>query len=608
MTTTSKEETMEIAEEARELSYDLPSFCKELFLGNFVPSLIYPFPKPDPKDQQEGDEFVAKFKELAEKLIDPDEIEVTREIPQEVLTAMADLGCFAIKIPKKYDGMGLSQYTFGRVLETIATHCGATTTLLSAHQSIGVPQPLKLYGTEQQKQKFFPRFRKGAISAFALTEPDVGSDPAQMKCKAELSDDGEHYILNGTKLWCTNGTIADLIIVTALTEPKVIHGKERKQISCFILEMNSPGVEILHRCEFMGLGGIYNGYIRFKDVKIPKDNLLGETGRGLKMALETINVGRLSLSAACSGAAKQALRIARRWSKERVQWGQPIGLHEEGAEKIAYIASHVMAMQAMSRMLSLFVDQKTADVRIEGSMAKLFTTESLWKITDLTMQLRGGRGYEKSTSLKARGEPGYPVERMMRDCRVNTILEGSTEIMHLFIAREAMDPHMKRAGDLIKRRLPLGQTLKIVAKLLFHYAWWYPSQLLKSFSFKRYSEMGPLAKHYRFVDRTSHRLARSIFFYMAKYQKGLESKQLLLGRLMEIGTELFAISATCSYALSRKEENAIELAEFFCRESRRRIRGHFRSLDDNDDKMMNKVTKKVLNDEFKWLEEGSIEL
>ena len=255
-----------------------------------------------------------------------------------------------------------------------------------------------------------------------------------MSSEAKLSEDGKYYILNGEKLWCTNGTIADVIIVVAKTAPKVIYGKEKQQISAFILEMNTPGVEVVHRCEFMGLGGIYNAQLRFTNVKIPVENRLGEEGRGLAIALATVNVGRLTLPAACTGAAKQCLHASRQWGNSRIQWGMPVALHEAGRQKIAYMAATTFAMEAVCWLTSQWADEGEVDIRIEAAMAKLFCTEALWKITDLALQLRGGRGYEKATSLKARGEIPYPIERAMRDCRINTLLEGSSEIMKLFLA------------------------------------------------------------------------------------------------------------------------------------------------------------------------------
>jgi alkylation response protein AidB-like acyl-CoA dehydrogenase len=375
----------------------------------------------------------------------------------------------------------------------IASYCGATGVLVSAHQSIGVPQPLRLFGTEEQKQRGLPRFRKGVISALALTERDVGSDPARMTSEAKLSDDGKYYILNGEKLWCTNGTIAGVIVVIAKTAPKIVNGKEKQQISAFVVEMDSPGVEVAQRCEFMGLGGIYNGLLKFRDVKIPVENRVGDEGRGLAIALATVNVGRLTLPAGSAGAAKQCLHIAREWGASRVQWGMPVGLHEEGRKKVAYIASTTFAIEAVCWLTAQWADKGNVDIRIEAAMSKLFCTEALWKIADLTLQLRGGRGYEKASSQAARGEVAYPVERILRDCRINTILEGSSEIMKLFLAREAMDPHLKKLGFLLKGKTPLSKLLVEIPKLLGHYAWWYTKQLFRPLKKGAYPELGVLA-------------------------------------------------------------------------------------------------------------------
>lgn len=324
------------------------------------------------------------------------------------------------------------------------------------------------------------------------------------------------------------------------------------------------------------------------------------------MALGTINVGRLTLPAACTGVAKQCLSIARRWGKSRVQWGMPVGLHEAGREKIAYITATTFAMEAMSWITSHWQDKGDVDIRIEAAMAKMFCTEATWKITDLTLQLRGGRGFEKASSLIARGEPGYPVERALRDCRINTILEGSTEIMKLFLAREAMDPHLKKIIGLLKTKGGATQKLLPALKLFGHYALWYPKQWVQSLFSRRYREMGTLAKHFRFCEKSSHKLARTLFFYMARYQQKLEKKQMILGRLMEIGTELFAMAATCSYAshIAEKNPSMIPVADFFCKMARRRIKDHYRALRSNDDAEANRLAKQVIDGELKELEEG----
>lgn len=604
-------DALQVTEDAREKDYRQPSFGAKLFMGNFDPSLLFPFPKQSAEDKKVGDVFIAELEAFLVKNLDPDEVDRTYTIPDHVLEGLAKMGVFAMKIPKEYGGLGFSQTNYCRAVMKVASYCGATAVLISAHQSIGVPQPLLMYGTKEQKEKYFPRFRKGDISAFALTEMDVGSDPGQMSATAVLSPDGSYYTLNGTKLWCTNGTIADVIVVMAQTAPKVVKGKERKQISAFIIEMNTPGVEVAHRCEFMGLHGIYNGVLKFTNVKVPKENLLWEEGRGLAMALGTINVGRLTLPAACAGVGKQCLSIARRWGNERVQWGVPIGRHEAGKEKLAYIAATTFAMEAITWLTCGWADEKKVDIRIEAAMAKLFCTEATWKITDLTMQLRGGRGYETARSLKARGEPPYPVERAMRDVRINTILEGSSEIMRLFLAREAMDPHLQRLGGLLKKNSSFFSKLKTGIGLIGHYSWWYPSQFIKSLFSSSYPELGPFAGQFKFIQKTSHQLARDIFYYMAIYQQGLEKRQMIVGRLMEIGTELFAMAATCSYAHSlwvknKSDTSVVDLANHFCTLSRRRIGRHFHALSDNDDRSINKTADRVLSGDCRWLEEGII--
>lgn len=606
-------ESLEVAESARQKEYTQPSFGAQLFLGNFRDDMLFPFPMQDAEDQKIGDDYIEKLEQFLKENLNPDEVDRTREIPNKVLEGLAKLGAFAIKIPKKYGGLGFSKTNYNRIAMKIASYCGATATLVSAHQSIGVPQPLLMYGTEEQRQKFFPRFAKKTISAFALTEPDVGSDPAQMKTTAELSEDGTHYILNGDKLWCTNGTIADIIVVMAKTKPKIVNGKEKQQITAFILEMNTPGVSVTHRCEFMGLNGIYNGLLHFENVKIPKENLLWEEGRGLALALGTINVGRLTLPAASTGICKQMLRICRIWGMQRIQWGQPVGLHEEGRKKIAFIASTTFAMEAISLLTSKWADDEKVDIRIEAAMAKLFSTEMTWKVVDATMQLRGGRGYEKATSLRARGEPGYPVERALRDCRVNMILEGSTEIMNLFLAREALDPHLKRILGFLKNKGGIGAKIGLLAGLVGHYALWYPGQWIRQYFSRSFSDLGPLAKHYRFIDKNAHRLACKIFISMAKHQQKLQDRQLLLSRLMGIGTDLFVMAATCSYAtaLHKKDPSnytPIALANFFCLQAERRIKENFSSLSDNDDKIANKLAKQVLDNEMLWMETGIMPL
>ncbi|MEH6453569.1 MAG: acyl-CoA dehydrogenase family protein [Psychromonas sp.] len=607
-----KASAMQITESARGEGGEQDSFAGLLFMGTFKPDLIYPFPAQTAEEKLIGDQLVEQVCDYLRNNLDADEVDETRTIPENVIKDLAEMGYFAMKVPKEYGGLGLTQVNYNRVMMAISSYCGSTAVLLSAHQSIGVPQPLKMFGTKEQKEKYLPQFIKGKISAFALTEPEVGSDPARMETTATLTEDGEHYLLNGTKLWCTNGLIADVLVVMAQTEPKTLkNGQQVKQITAFIVEKEMPGIEVKHRCDFMGIRGIQNGVLKFNDVKVPVDNIILGKGKGLKLALATLNTGRLTLPAAATGMAKYCLQIVRDWGNEREQWGLPIGKHEAGSQKIAFIASSTFAMEAVTHLTSHMADNPKLDIRIEAAMAKLFCSELAWKVIDETMQFRGGRGYEKASSLKARGEKPYPVERMMRDCRINRIIEGTTDIMKLFLAREAMDPHLKVAADILKKNLPVGEKIHAGVKLASFYTTWYPSQWVNSSMWSSHSDLGKLAKHFSYIESTSHKLARTIFHYIGLYQDRLERKQNLLGALMEIGTLLFAMSTTCAYAKLKMDESNSDLtpqylADVFCLNTRRKIDRLFDDLTDNDDKKENKLAKSVLNGDLKWLEEGIV--
>jgi alkylation response protein AidB-like acyl-CoA dehydrogenase len=600
---------LELTESARESFRG--SFASRLFMGDFDFSAIYPFPAQSAEERLKGDQLLSRLEPYLREHVDPEEIDRSGEIPQEVISELARMGCFGIKIPSELGGLGFSQTNYSRVAMLLGSWCGNTTALVSAHQSIGVPQSLLMFGSPEQKKKYLPRVAKGEISAFALTEADAGSDPASLSLRAEPSADGQHYILNGEKLWCTNGYKAALLIVIARTPDKVDNGKKRKQLSAFVVPTNAPGVKIERRCHFMGLRSLYNAVISFTNVKVPAEDLVGGEGKGLKLALSTLNIGRLTIPAACVGVAKRCLDIATSWAASRVQWGGPIGKHAAIAGKIAEMAANVFAMEAMVTLSSGLVDRKNYDIRLEAAMCKLWCTEMTWQIADDALQIRGGRGYETAYSLKARGEEPVGIERILRDARINRIFEGSTEIMYLFISREALDRHLKIGGAVVNSQLPLSTRLTAAVKAGAFYSLWYP-KLWFHLGVGSVEGLHPtLEKHLSRAARSSRCLAASLFHNMAWYGPKLESRQLLLARFVNVATEIFAQSCVISYAQhlldsGHNNEQTLQVADYFCHSSQRRVRAHFSGICDNVDRRGYDLAQNVLKIKFDFLKSGIV--
>lgn len=582
---------LEMTEAARDAFSADRGFCGGLFMGRSDLSALHPFPMQSSADAAAGANFLDHLEKFLVEKVDADEIDRSGEIPDEVIAGLAKLGAFGIKIPKEYGGLGLSQTNYCRAAMLLGSVCGNLTALLSAHQSIGVPQPLLMFGTDEQKKKFLPRVAAGEISAFALTEREVGSDPARMSTSAAPTEDGKHFVINGEKLWCTNGVKAGVIVVMAKTPSP--DGKSR--ITAFVVPMDTPGVEVVRRCHFMGLRALYNGVIRFTNAKVPRENIILAEGKGLRVALSTLNTGRLTLPAACVGLAERCVLTSKEWSVERTQWGAPIGKHAAIADKLARMAARTFAMRAMVLYAASLVDKdKKADVRLEAAMCKMWAAERAWEIVDDTLQIRGGRGYETAASLKARGEEPVAVERWMRDCRINLIFEGSSEIMRLFIAREALDPHLKAGGPVMDSRIPLGSRAGAALKAGAFYAPWYLS-LFNPFPAGFAGVDARLAPHGKYAARVARRLARGLFHAMAKHGPKLEREQVLLGRFVDIATETFALVAACSYAdkIKSDDPSAIDLADHFSRDARLKIEGLFRALHANNDKSGYKLAQKL---------------
>jgi alkylation response protein AidB-like acyl-CoA dehydrogenase len=622
-TNVSEKEARDVVEAAREADWKLPSFGKQLFLGDFRLDLIHPQPQLNADQIERGERFLTQLREVLASEADPLEIEREAKIPDSVVDALKRIGALGMKVPPEYGGLGLSQLYYSKALAIAANCHSAICTLLSAHQSIGVAEPLRMFGSEEQRQKWLPLVAKDHVSAFLLTEPGVGSDPARMASiatpveLAPVDDDitatpvEGGYRINGRKLWATNGTIADIVVVMAKVPKSDGH---RGGISAFVLPYDSDGITVLHRNAFMGLRGIENSVTVLKDVFVPEENRIAREGDGLKIALSTLNTGRLALMAIAVGASKWATKVAREWATERVQWGRPIGKHDAVAQKLAFIAGSAFGLEAMLDVAARLADDKRNDIRIEAALCKVYGSELSWKVIDELMQVRGGRGYETAESLKARGEKPVPVEQAMRDMRVNRIFEGSSEIMHLLIAREAVDTHLQAAGGLLMGDGDAKAKADAAMKAGVFYGKWLPQLAVgKGQNPRSYEEFGPLAGQLRYVERASRKLARSTFYGMARWQAKLENKQTFLGRIVDIGAELFAISSTVVYADTigreqpERKEEAIELAQLFCAMARRRADALFHELWSNDDDSRYSAAQNVLAGRYGWLEEGVLD-
>jgi hypothetical protein len=340
------------------------------------------------------------------------------------------------------------------------------------------------------------------------------------------------------------------------------------------------------------------------------DNRIAGEGEGLKIALSTLNTGRLALTALSVGAAKWSTKIAREWSTERVQWGRPIGKHDAVAQKVAFIAGSAFGLEAMLDVASRLADNDN-DIRVEAALCKVYGSELAWRVIDELLQVRGGRGYETAASLKARGEKPVPVEQMMRDMRVSRIFEGSSEIMHLLIAREAVDRHLQAAGDLLKPDGDLKAKAAAALRAGSFYSRWLPQLAVgKGQNPRSYEEFGPLANYLRYAERSSRKLARSTFYGISRWQAKLEHKQTFLARIVDIGAELFAIASAVCYADTigrehpERQAQAAELAELFCRQAIRRADTLFHELWANDDDANYAAAQRVQADRYTWLEDG----
>ncbi|HEY5931421.1 MAG TPA: acyl-CoA dehydrogenase family protein [Nitrospira sp.] len=611
-------------EEARERSAG-QSFMVGLFAGKPDFSLLLML-EESPEDQAAWEEFRPRLETFLRTQVDPDEIERTAKIPDSVLKGLFALGAFGMKIPRQYGGLGFSYTNYGRALMLMASWCNALALTVAVPQSIGIAMPILMFGNEEQRQKYLPLVAREAVSAFALTEPMTGSDAANIATEAILDSAGTAFIVNGEKLWCTNGPIARYITLLARVpatrsqnngetrwEP-VPNGKgaDEQVHTAFILDMNSPGVKIRQRCQFEGCRGIENAHMTFTDVHIPTENVIGEVGRGLKYALTILNVGRaVSIPSICLGMAKQAWQPTLDQANQRVTFQKPLGTRQTQRMRIGRMASNLFAMESLALTAWRMADQHTYDVRIEAALAKLFCSEKTIQFLKDAQTIFGGMGYETAESKQFRGEPAFGIEQLVRDVEMYRIGEGATDILRPFVAREGLDMHLQRAGHLFDDQATGVRRLTEFRKLLKFYVPWYRSQWRGSRLPSRPEFQHPkVHSQLAFVERTSRRFARTIFYAMLLHRQRLRDDQGRQNRIEMIGEDLLVIAATALYAEAQERTaghpDVWDLAEESFREAKQRVEQHIKELIRNQDTAVTAVGEKALSGRYPSLVSGII--
>lgn len=570
-----------------------------------------------PPIRGEANDFLEQLRRLLIEKVNPERIDREGEIGEDVVAALKDIGAFGLKIPTIYGGLGLTQSEYHRVATLLASHDAATTVLISAHNSIGVAEPVKRIGNHEQQRRLLPRLARGDISGFALTEKGAGCDIWDLKTYAvPVRKDGilMGYRLTGEKLYTTNAPLHDnkflasllVVIAQIVHEPgEVVRPKSERRFGAFVVETRTPGCRCT-RLRYMGVRGISNGVVRFDDVFVPVADRLGEEGEGLRRALESLTVGRLTLPAACLGSLKQCLWLARSRAQQRVQYDRPIGEHTDIGSKIARMASRVLALEALVTITGIWADAKV-DVRLESAAAKILATEWLLESVLDLFRIYGGRGFETSESLRLHGDLPVPIERMIRDSLINVIWEGTNGILTLWIGREGLADYVAHGKAFLEfqigeavRALPFfakvaGRSLNRLPRI----GGW-PASAASESTWER------------FVTTKSRELAQKSLWAVARHRQGLARKQLLMTRLVKAGMQLFAVESLLWYVskqqLSRDHRLTDRLVQHFCSQvedefNPKPLLSCRRSLW-RDDSHMFRLAQDILAGKAEWLEEG----
>ncbi len=579
-------------EKARDLLEAAPSaemgFVKSLFFGRLKFEDLSPYPHHDPDEAKRTDELIAQVDAFLRAHVDPDRIDAEERIGQEVIDGLGKLGVLGMTVPKEYGGGGYSHTSYCRVLEHVSQWCASTAVLIGAHQSIGL-KALLLMGSEQQKREFLPALASGEkLAAFSLSEPEVGSDAANVQTQAHLSEDGNYWILNGEKKYATNAALAGMITVMAKT-PVTEDGKTRQKVTAFLVTPDLPGFEIVSpnrsKC---GIRGSWQATLRFTNMAVPKERILGQLGKGLKVALSVLDYGRCTLSAGCVGGAKKALALAVEHARSRVQFGRPIGEFQLIKQKIARMAETAFAMEAMTYMAASMVDRHAGDIMLETAISKLFCSEGLWQVIDDAVQIWGGEGYMRSTGL----------ERMLRDARINRIVEGTTEVMTAFVALIGMKGVGEELEGIVRAARQPRKNLGRLAR--FARSQWQDVLIGHDLA-----DLHPELEHeaHALASLTTT-FARDILRLLSRHKKGILDMQLLQQRIAWAAVDLYAMAVVLSKLQTMLESRGgngkdslrrdLLIGKAFCHHAAERINHNLHGLFVNSDREILNVADELL--------------
>jgi acyl-CoA dehydrogenase family protein 9 len=552
---------------------DLPSFSKSLFSGVITEELVFPYPELDKEESENLDIILATLNKYAADYINVREFDEKEEIPEDIINGWKELGFFGLLIPEEYGGYGLSNTSYVRILEAIGGIDGSTALLIGAHQSIGL-KGLLLFGTEEQKKKYLPKLATGEmIACYCLTEPGAGSDAGGIKTRAVLDEKRDVYLLNGSKIWITNGGIADFFTVFAKEEIKTPDGKSKDKITAFILTRDM-GVKSGKEEKKLGIRSSSTAGLFFENVEVPAQNVLGERGKGFKVAMEILNSGRVGLAGGSVGGSKTALKQILSYVKEREQFGRPLIDFEIIKEKVARISVNIFVAESMVYLTTGMIDNGTIDFSLESAICKVYATDKLWENVNECMQMAGGIGFSKE----------YPYELFVRDARINTIFEGTNEILRVFIALAGM----QERGEYLKK---MGKALKDPVKgfgLITDYAVHYMKDRLTTGRIRKVHES--LANSKTEFETWAKNLHITTERILIRYGKNIIQKEIIQERLADASIDLFGMIACISRVELDIRKNGVEkvadkirLCNFYCEEAWRRIRRNILMIDKNAD-------------------------